>query len=176
MGYEELYDESWNLYKMELMVNSLGSMLIGDLISEYLGRGYYLLRLEGNRDHVRARFDKGEKERIRLEMKMHPFDLGSLFSFGGLCHITVYKGVQKDLSGFLTGQVKEALSSVGDPEPGVYMVIQDGTSYFIGTTIYFNVKDHMDLNSFRLRPDGIVDMVDNVLLEIADMERASGVS
>jgi hypothetical protein len=167
MSYEELYEESWDLFKLELMVGSLGSMLMGEIIAEYIDRGYYLLRLHGNTNHVEARFDRGEFERIRLEMKMHPTSLGSLFSFGGICHITAYRGIQGDLSGFMTGQVKEVLSNVGDPEPGVYMVNQDGTSYFIGTTIYFNIKDHLDLNTFRLDPKGILQKVDEVLNEIA---------
>ncbi len=172
MGYEELYESSWNLYKMELMVGSIGSMLMGELISEYLDRGYYLLKLNGGTNYASARFDRGEKDRIRLEMKMHPTSLGSLFAFGGICHITIYKGVQKDISGFLGGQVKEVMSSVGDPEPGVYMVNQDGTSYFVGTTIYLNMKEHMDLNTFRIDPKGIISKLDDVLDEISTMDRS----
>lgn len=172
MGFSEQYESSWDLYKMELMVSSLGSMLMGELIAEYLDRGFYLLRLNGSGNHVAARFDKGEKDRIRLEMKMHPVDLGSLFAFGGICHITIYKGIQKDITGFVGGQVKEVLSSVGNPEPGVFMVIQDGTSYFVGTTIYFNIKDHMDLESFTILPRGIIRKLDQVIEHISSMDRA----
>ncbi|MGA1822959.1 MAG: hypothetical protein ACMUIG_10580 [Thermoplasmatota archaeon] len=171
MGYDKLYDQSWDLYKKEMMVSSLDSMMMGKIISTFLDRGYYLLKLQTEINTIRARFDRGKTERVRIDLTMHNLDLGDLYSFGGISHLTVWKGVQRDLSGFLGGQVKEALSMVrGSPEPGVYMVMQDGTSYFVGTTVYFNIKQFCDLDSYTVDVDEIMDIIDDVLEEILRMD------
>ena len=170
--YTKLYEKSWELFKMELMVDSLGSMLVGEIIKEYLGRGYYLLKLRGTGDFTSVRFDRGEIERVQFDVKIHHTNLGSLFAFGSICHITVYKGVKKDLSEFFGGQIKEFLSWVGNPEPGVFLINQDGTSYFVGTTIYFNLKEHMDMDAFRIRPKGIIEMMDRVLEHISAVDQS----
>jgi hypothetical protein len=171
MGYQELYDDSWDLYKKELMVNSLGSIIMGEIIKDFVNEGYYLLRLHGTKNNISCRFDRGDMERVRLDVVMHQVDLGTLYSFGGICHITVWKGIQGSVAGYAGGQVKQVLSTVrGLPEPGVYMVMQDGTSYFVGTTIYFNVKYHLQVETFSLDVGSVVDMVRDVLGEVSRMD------
>jgi hypothetical protein len=171
MGYQELYNESWDLYKKELMVNSLGSIIMGEIIKDFVDQGYYMLRLQGTKNSISCRFDRGELERVRLDVVMHQVDLGTLYSFGGICHITVWKGIQGTVAGYAGGQVKQVLSTVrGLPEPGVYMVMQDGTSYFVGTTIYFNVKDHLQVETFSLEVGSVISMVRDVLEEISRMD------
>lgn len=175
MGYEELYDKSWDLYKKKMMVNSLDSMMMGKIISTFLDRGYYLLKLSSHQTSTSCRFDRGKSERIRLDLTLPILSLGQLYAFGGICTMTVWKGVQRDLSGFLGGQLKEVLSLVrGSPEPGVYMVKQDGTSYFVGTTVYFNVKDHVDLENLSVDVSVVMDMVDEVIDEIDRMDDSLG--
>ena len=175
MGYQELYDESWDLYKKQMMVNSLDSMMMGKIISTFLDRGFYLLRLNSRETSTSCRFDRGEYERIRLDLNLPRMNLAQLYAFGGICNLTVWKGIQRDLSSFLGGQVKEYLSMVrGSPEPGVYMVMQDGTSYFVGTAIYFNVKDHVDLDNLSVDVSVVMDMVDQVLREIDRMDEGLG--
>jgi hypothetical protein len=171
VGYEELYESSWDLYKKEMIVNSIDDMMTGKIISTFLGRGYYLLRLHKIGDTTRARFDRGELERVRIDLKLQTLTLGELYAFGGICTLTVWKGIQRDVSGFVGGQIKETLSMVrGSPEPGVYMVMQDGTSYFVGTTIYFNVKEHVDMDRLKVDVSAVMDMVDDVLEEINRMD------
>jgi len=171
MSYDELYEKSWDLYKREMVVNSLGTMMMGEVIATFLDRGYYLLRLTGVRTRSSARLDRGLAERVRIDIAMHNLDLGELYSFGGICEITVWKGIQRDLSKFASGELKQMLSEVrGNPEPGVYMVFQDGMSYFVGTTIYVNVMDYLDLDHFVFSGERMINDIDDVLAQIGSMD------
>lgn len=173
MSYSKLYDESWEHFKKEMFVKGLGPMIEGELITEYLSHGYYLLKLHSAEGGFQARFDHPDGNRFKLDLYVPVIDLAQMYSFGKICRMTVWKGTRKQLSQYLSGEFKEMLSNVrGVPEPGVYMVSQDGLTYFVGTTIYFNVKDLVDIDKAYIDTDRILHMVNDVLGEI---DRIAGV-
>ena len=160
VSYEKLYNESWELFKKEIVVDGFNSILGGELIKTFLDQGYYLLVFHANKNRLEMRFDNKDGGRIKIDLTSPAITLADMYSFGKICQLTVWVGVQKDVKKFFSGELKEALSEVkGKPEPGVYMVKQDGLTYFIGTTVYFNAKELIDIETLSIDPKPLFSMI-----------------
>ena len=167
MEYDDLYEESWDLYKKDLIVHSLDEIMMADIITKYLDRDYYLVTLLADGQNISARFDRSDEERRWVDIKVPAMSLGMLYSFGGICQLTVWNGVREELERYLDGEILNMKSYVKKkPEPGIFMVKADGEEYFVGTTVYVNLKDFVELPSLKVSMAKIMSIVDGVSEEI----------
>lgn len=167
MEYDDLYERSWELYKKDLIVHSLDEIMMADIITKYLDRDYYLVTLLADGQNISARFDRNDGERRWVDIKVPAMSLGLLYSFGGICQLTVWNGVRQEIERYLDGEIMNVKSYVKKkPEPGIFMVKADDEEYFVGTTVYVNLKDFVELPSLKVSVTKIMGIVDGVSEEI----------
>jgi hypothetical protein len=167
MEYDELYEKSWDLYKKNLIVHSLDEIMIAEIITKLLDRGYYLVTLLADRLDINARFDRNDGERIWVDLKVPSMSLGLFYGFGGICQLMIWKGVQHNVDKYLEGELKDIRSTLKKkPEPGVFMIKRDDQDFFVGTTVYVNLRDFVELPSLKVDVTKVMGIVDGVLDEI----------
>jgi hypothetical protein len=167
MGYDELYEESWDLYKKDLIVHSLDEIIMADIITKLLDRDYYLVRLRADGSKIQARFDRADGDSMCVDIKAPIMNLGRLYSFGGISQITLWNGVKHGVGRYLDGHIGDIQSKVSKkPEPGIFMVKNDTGDFFVGTTVYVNLRDFVEVPSLKVNVTKVMRIVDDTSAEI----------